>query len=325
VEAEKAAELTGEEEAASTAPTGEEEKAAHKATTAELDKKNEIIKDDLILAGGFNREEYLLYTDRGRGDVQKATRRGFNREEYILYKAAVDKEAAELDKEEEAAYNKAAAVSRELEFAEIQKEKHIQKEKSAAQRSFTKKELLTHVKSRRESDASLEAVRAVPFPLILDKEFSSILGKEVFKENRVKDVASAARIDAKHLKVEALPAGSVIVDIPLAKEAGDPHNIVLAQVDVRNKLAEAQESLFKSDMQEAHVGVECRAKDVLRNVPYPVYLTESLVALRPLFLCLSLSLSPCVCVCVSLSLSLSHSLNVSVRVCLCVCVASILN
>jgi hypothetical protein len=293
VEAEKAAELTGEEEAASTAPTGEEEKAARKATTAELDKKNEIIKDDLILAGGFNREEYLLYTDRGRGGVQKATRRGFNREEYILYKAAADKEAAELDKEEEAAYNKAAAVSRELEFAEIQKEKHIQKENSAAQRSFTK--------------TSLEAVRAVPFPLILDREFSSILGKEVFKEDSVKDVAFAARIDAKHLRVETLPAGSVIVDIPLAKEAGDPHNIVLAQVDVGNKLAEAQESLFKSETQEAHVGVECRAKDVLRNVPYPVYLTESLVALRPLFLCLSLSLSLCVCVSLSLSLSLSLS------------------
>ena len=235
MEAEKAAELTGEEEAASTA-LAEEEKAARKATTAELGKKKEIVKNHLILAGGFNREDYVLCMDRGRGGVQKATRRGFNRE-----------------------------------FAEIQKEKHIQKENSAAQRSFSKMELLSHVKSRRESDASLEAVRALPFPLILDSEFSSILGKEVFKEDSVKDVASAARIDAKHLKVEALPAGSVIVDIPLSKEAGDPHNIVLAQVDVGNKLAEAQESLFKSETQEAHVGVECRAKDALRNVPYPVY------------------------------------------------------
>jgi hypothetical protein len=75
VEAEKAAELTGEEEAASTA-LAEEEKAARKATTAELGKKKEIIKNHLILAGGFNREEYLLSMDRGRGGVRKAARRG---------------------------------------------------------------------------------------------------------------------------------------------------------------------------------------------------------------------------------------------------------
>ena len=50
---------------------------------------------------------------------------GFNREEYVWNKEAAGKKAAEFDKEEEAAYNKAAAVSRELDLAKIQKKKHI--------------------------------------------------------------------------------------------------------------------------------------------------------------------------------------------------------
>ena len=40
------------------------------------------------------------------------------------------------------------------------------------------------------------------------------------------DVSTAANIDKKHVKVTALRAGSVIVDMLLAKEAGDPHKIV---------------------------------------------------------------------------------------------------
>jgi len=40
------------------------------------------------------------------------------------------------------------------------------------------------------------------------------------------DVSTAANIDKKHVKVTALRAGSVIVDMLIAKEAGDPHKIV---------------------------------------------------------------------------------------------------
>jgi hypothetical protein len=67
---------------------------------------------------------------------------------------------------------------------------------------------------------------AVPFTLTLDVDFNSIGDKEAFKRDVINDVATAANIDAKYVKVKALRAGSVMVDMLIAKEAGDAQNIV---------------------------------------------------------------------------------------------------
>jgi hypothetical protein len=67
---------------------------------------------------------------------------------------------------------------------------------------------------------------AVLFTLTLDVDFKSIGDSEAFKRDVVLDVATAAKIDSKHVKVTALRAGSVIVDMLIAKEAGDTLKIV---------------------------------------------------------------------------------------------------
>jgi hypothetical protein len=76
------------------------------------------------------------------------------------------------------------------------------------------------------SEAAPAWDEAVPFTLALDMDLSSLGNKEAFKRDVIKDVASAAKIDAKHVKVTALRAGSVIVDMLIAKEAGDAKEIV---------------------------------------------------------------------------------------------------
>ncbi len=67
---------------------------------------------------------------------------------------------------------------------------------------------------------------AVLFTLTLDVDFKSIGDSEAFKRDVVLDVATAAKINSKHVKVTALRAGSVIVDMLIAKEAGDTLKIV---------------------------------------------------------------------------------------------------
>jgi len=57
-------------------------------------------------------------------------------------------------------------------------------------------------------------------------DFNSIGDHEAFKNDVAKDVAAAAKIAAKHIKVTGLRAGSVIVDMLIAKEAGDVKAIV---------------------------------------------------------------------------------------------------
>jgi hypothetical protein len=66
----------------------------------------------------------------------------------------------------------------------------------------------------------------VPFTLTLDVDLKSIGDTEAFKRHVIKDVANAAKIDAKHVKVTALRAGSVMVDMLIAKEAGDVQEIM---------------------------------------------------------------------------------------------------
>jgi len=67
---------------------------------------------------------------------------------------------------------------------------------------------------------------AVPFTLTLDADLKSIGDEEEFKRDVIHDVASAAKIDAKHVRVTGLRAGSVLVDMLIAKEAGDAQEIV---------------------------------------------------------------------------------------------------
>jgi C-terminal processing protease CtpA/Prc len=66
----------------------------------------------------------------------------------------------------------------------------------------------------------------VSFTLTLDADLKSIGDKEAFKKDVIKDVAAAAKIDEKHVSVTGLRAGSVLVDMLIAKEAGDAQKIV---------------------------------------------------------------------------------------------------
>ena len=63
--------------------------------------------------------------------------------------------------------------------------------------------------------------RALPLTLTLDMEFDSITDRESFAGDIVEDVSAAAKIDARFVKVVGMRAGSVIVDMQIAPEAGD--------------------------------------------------------------------------------------------------------
>jgi hypothetical protein len=67
---------------------------------------------------------------------------------------------------------------------------------------------------------------AVPFTLTLAVDLKSIEDKEAFKSDVIIDVATAAKIDAKYVRVTGLRAGSVLVDMLIAQEAGDAQKIV---------------------------------------------------------------------------------------------------
>jgi hypothetical protein len=73
---------------------------------------------------------------------------------------------------------------------------------------------------------------AVPFAILtLDLDFNSIGDDEAFKQDVIKDVATAANVDTKHMKIAALHAGSVIADLLLAPAAGDPTKILQGLVE----------------------------------------------------------------------------------------------
>jgi hypothetical protein len=76
-----------------------------------------------------------------------------------------------------------------------------------------------------ETFVRLWGEEAVPFKLTLDMDFNSIKDTEAFKKDVQKDVATAAKIDEKHVRVIGLRAGSV-VDMLIASEAGDAQEIV---------------------------------------------------------------------------------------------------
>ncbi len=67
---------------------------------------------------------------------------------------------------------------------------------------------------------------AVPFTLTLDVDFATIGEHEDFKQGILADVAAAAKVDVKYIKIQALRAGSVIVDLLIAPEVGEPHKVL---------------------------------------------------------------------------------------------------
>jgi hypothetical protein len=77
-----------------------------------------------------------------------------------------------------------------------------------------------------EWTAAVSWNEAVPFTLTLDVDFNSIGDHEAFKQGVIKDVGTAANLSAKYIKIAALRAGSVIVEMLIASEAGEPTKIV---------------------------------------------------------------------------------------------------
>ena len=63
--------------------------------------------------------------------------------------------------------------------------------------------------------------KSLPLTLTLDMDFESISDGESFASDVASDVSAAANIDAKFVKVVGMRAGSVIVDIHIAPEAGN--------------------------------------------------------------------------------------------------------
>jgi hypothetical protein len=76
------------------------------------------------------------------------------------------------------------------------------------------------------SEAAPAWDEAVPFTLALEMDLNALGNIDAFKRDVIKDVATAAKIDAQYVKVTALRAGSVIVDMLIAKEAGDATEIL---------------------------------------------------------------------------------------------------
>ena len=67
---------------------------------------------------------------------------------------------------------------------------------------------------------------AVPFTLTLDVDFATIGDQEDFKQDILADVAAAAKVDVKYVKIQELRAGSVIADLLIAPEVGEPHKVL---------------------------------------------------------------------------------------------------
>ena len=67
---------------------------------------------------------------------------------------------------------------------------------------------------------------AVTFTLTLDVDFATIGDHEGFKQGILWDVADAAKVDVKYVKIQGLRAGSVIVDLLIAPEVGEPHKVL---------------------------------------------------------------------------------------------------
>ena len=112
------------------------------------------------------------------------------------------------------------AAETDLERPEYQK----QEESEAAE--STEKEVIAAPSEQAEPSAAVSWHDAVLLTLTLDVDFNLIGDHEAFKQDVIKDVATAANVHAKYMKIAALRAGSVIVDMLIASEAGEPTKIV---------------------------------------------------------------------------------------------------
>ena len=134
----------------------------------------------------------------------------------------------------------------------------------------------TRTEERRGQSAYCDAVpseaapawdEAVPFALTLDVDLKSIGDSEAFKRDVVQDVATAAKIDAKHVKVMAMRAGSVIVDMLIAKEAGDAQKIVQ---DLEEQLKSPDSLLMQGKLtSKTKKGASAAAPVALKLPPAP--------------------------------------------------------
>jgi hypothetical protein len=84
----------------------------------------------------------------------------------------------------------------------------------------------TRERAKLSVNDSIEAVqlnwaRALPLTLTLDMAFECITDRESFIGDVVEDVSGAAQIHASFVKVVGMRAGSVMVDLQIAPEAGD--------------------------------------------------------------------------------------------------------
>jgi hypothetical protein len=103
---------------------------------------------------------------------------------------------------------------------------------------------------------------AVPFKLTLDVDFKSVRDSEVIRETLKKDVitdvATASKIDAKYVRVTGLRAGSVLVDMLIAKEAGDAQEIVR---DLEEQLKSPNSLLMQGKVTSKALQASSQAKD----------------------------------------------------------------
>jgi hypothetical protein len=117
------------------------------------------------------------------------------------------------------------AAETDLERPEYQKH-----EKSEAAESKDK-EVIAAPSEQAEPSAAVSWHEAVLLTLTLDVDFNLIGDHETFKQDVIKDVATAANVHAKYMTIAALRAGSVIVDMLIASEAGHPTKIVQGLVE----------------------------------------------------------------------------------------------
>ena len=105
-----------------------------------------------------------------------------------------------------------------------------------------------------------------PFTLALDMDFNSIGDHGAFKNDVAKDVATAAKIDARHIKVTGLRAGSVVVDMLIAKEAGNVKAIVK---DLEDQVKSPNSLLKQGKVTSKAKGGEENKEEADKETPLP--------------------------------------------------------
>ena len=98
---------------------------------------------------------------------------------------------------------------------------------------------------------------AVLFTLTLDVDFATIGDYEGLKQGVLWDVADAAKVDVKYIKIQGLRAGSVIVDLLIAPEVGEPHKVLQ---DLREQASSLGSRLLKGKLTSKTKGLSTPAQ-----------------------------------------------------------------